>query len=76
MNITIKPLDAMIELWRGIEGLHFYDHQLVDKNQPPLQVVDLRARRLRYKARMVVSALRHYRIELEKKNSDLVTREE
>jgi hypothetical protein len=57
-------LDSMIELWRGIQKLHF------DEYARPLTtglrtVAEMRRNeRLNYKAQMVVLALVHYKEEL------------
>ena len=57
---TPTPLERMIELWSGIEALHFRDYVHPHKDH------ELRRNdRLRARSQMVVAALRHYKIELE-----------
>jgi hypothetical protein len=54
-------LDRMIELWRGIEKLHF-DVMMAGQSGAEITSND----RLRLRAQFVALALEHYKLELEK----------
>jgi hypothetical protein len=64
MNVTeIKqPLDRLIELWEGIDHLHFQDYATGGAGGTSAL---RRHDRLRAKSQMVLAALRHYKLELE-----------
>lgn len=56
------PLQQMIELWEGIERFHFEDYSSAESANGDFR----KNARLYSKAQMVVAALTHYQIELER----------
>lgn len=61
------PLQQMIDLWEGIQRLHFDAMTSETEAGHGIFARDFREQsRLRSKAVMVVAALRHYQIELER----------